>query len=189
MPQEKARRKEKQNGIEEGAKEKQIEIAKKLLKMEMTNKQVKEATNLDEEEIKIPDISLDEQEIEESVTTDIKEEMIETLKDLGIDYLDFTSDEIEKLMDNFDKDTIIGNIKYMQNKGFENDIYINHIELMYDKNLQNKVELLLSIGKEVLDIYLAPSILTKYTYEQLGESIQSLRGSGMDPKEVPLMAY
>lgn len=146
-------------------------------------------TMVDEEEIKIPDISLDEQEIEESVTTDIKEEMIETLKDLGIDYLDFTSDEIEKLMDNFDKDTIIGNIKYMQNKGFENDIYINHIELMYDKNLQNKVELLLSIGKEILDIYLAPSILTKYTYEQLGESIQSLRGSGMDPKEVPLMAY
>ena len=45
------------------------------------------------------------------------------------------------------------------------------------------------LGKEVLDIYLAPSILTKYTYEQLGESIQSLRGSGMDPKEVPLMAY
>ena len=52
MPQEKARRKEKQNGIEEGAKEKQIEIAKKLLKMGMTIKQVKEATNLDEEEIK-----------------------------------------------------------------------------------------------------------------------------------------
>ena len=143
----------------------------------------------EEDDIKIPDISLDEQEIETSVTTDIKEEMIETLKELGIDYLDFTSDEIEKLMDNFDKNIIIDNVKYMQAKGFENDIYINHVELMYDKNLQNKVELLLSIGKEVLDIYLAPSILIKYTYEQLGESIQSLRGSGMDPKEVPLMAY
>ena len=52
MPLEKASRKEKQNGIEEGAKEKQIEIAKKLLKMGMTVEQIKEATKLSEKEIK-----------------------------------------------------------------------------------------------------------------------------------------
>ena len=39
-------------GKSEGAKEKQIEIAKKLLKMGMTVEQIKEATKLSEKEIK-----------------------------------------------------------------------------------------------------------------------------------------
>ena len=43
---------EKKNGEIKGKKENSIEIAKKLLKIGMTIKQVKEATNLDEEEIK-----------------------------------------------------------------------------------------------------------------------------------------
>ena len=47
-----ATRKGKAEGKSEGIKEEKIEIAKKLLKMGMTIKQVKEATNLDEEEIK-----------------------------------------------------------------------------------------------------------------------------------------
>ena len=42
----------KNEGVEEGAREKQIEIAKKLLKMGMTVEQIKEATGLNEEEIK-----------------------------------------------------------------------------------------------------------------------------------------
>ena len=51
MPLEKARRKEKQNGIEEGAKEKQIEIAKKMIKKGMSIDEIMELTNLSEEEI------------------------------------------------------------------------------------------------------------------------------------------
>ena len=47
MPQEK----EKRNGKIEGAKEKSIEIAKKLLKMGMSIEQVEDATQLSKEEI------------------------------------------------------------------------------------------------------------------------------------------
>ena len=44
--------KDQKNGEQKGAKEKQIEIAKNLIKMGITIKQINEATNLDEEEIK-----------------------------------------------------------------------------------------------------------------------------------------
>ncbi len=152
-----------------------------------------EEVDQEEDYIKIPIIPeeemKEEMEIEEVKEDVVKEEVITTLKDMGIDYLDFTSEEIMKLMENFDKELVEKNLSYMKSKGFDNDIYINHISIMFDQNLQNKVELLLSIGKEILDIYLTPSILEKYSYEQLGEAIQNLRGNGMDPKEVPLMAY
>ena len=52
MPLEKARRKEKQNGIEEGAKEKQIEIAKKMIEENMPIETIVKITGLTEEEIK-----------------------------------------------------------------------------------------------------------------------------------------
>ena len=51
MPQEKARRKEKQNGIEEGAKEKQIEIAKEMLKAGEPIEKIIKFTHLTKEEI------------------------------------------------------------------------------------------------------------------------------------------
>ena len=52
MPLEKARRKEKQNGIEEGAKEKQIEIAKEMLREGEPIEKIMKFTHLSEEEIK-----------------------------------------------------------------------------------------------------------------------------------------
>ena len=61
--------------------------------------------------------------------------------------------------------------------------------MMYDKELINKVQLLLSVGKEVLDIYLNPKVLVKYSMVEVQEVIDTIRNSGMDPKEVPLMAY
>ena len=119
----------------------------------------------------------------------IKTEVIETLKEKGIDYLDFTSDEINKLIDNFDKDLVIKNIDFMKSTGFASDVYINHIDMKYDKELVDKVKLLLSSGKEVLDIYLTPKVLVKYNLAELQKSIDTMKNNGMDPKEVPLMAY
>ena len=154
-------------------------------------------TMVDEEpdeidDIKVPTFDIDaeftvEEPKEESV--DIKTEVIETLKEKGIDYLDFTSDEINKLMANFDKDLVMKNIDFMKSTGFASDVYINHIDMMYDKELVEKVKLLLASGKEVLDIYLNPNVLVKYSLSELQKAIDTIKNNGMDPKEVPLMAY
>lgn len=154
-------------------------------------------TMVDEEpdeidDIKVPTFDINteftvEESKEESV--DIKTEVIETLKEKGIDYLDFTSDEINKLIDNFDKDLVIKNIDFMKSTGFASDVYINHIDMMYDKELVDKVKLLLASGKEVLDIYLNPKVLVKYNLAELQKSIDTMKNNGMDPKEVPLMTY
>lgn len=144
------------------------------------------------DDIKVPTFDIDteftvEEPKEEAI--DIKAEVIETLKEKGIDYLDFTSDEINKLIDNFDKDLVIKNIDFMKSTGFASDVYINHIDMMYDKELVDKVKLLLASGKEVLDIYLNPKVLVKYNLAELQKSIDTMKNNGMDPKEVPLMAY
>lgn len=154
-------------------------------------------TMVDEEpdeidDIKVPTFDIDteftvEEPKEEAI--DIKTEVIETLKEKGIDYLDFTSDEINKLIDNFDKDLVIKNIDFMKSTGFASDVYINHIDMMYDKELVDKVKLLLASGKEVLDIYLNPKVLVKYNLAELQKSIDTMKNNGMDPKEVPLMTY
>ena len=60
---------------------------------------------------------------------------------------------------------------------------------MYDKELKDKIKLLISIGKNESDIYLNPNILTKYSKEELKHVIETIVNSGMDPKDIPLMAY
>ena len=120
---------------------------------------------------------------------DIKNVVLDVLEENGIDYLDFTSEEIDSLIANFDKETVESNIDFMNDNGIDLDVFINHVSMMYDKELQSKIELLLSIGKETLDIYLNPSILVKYNYDELKNAISLLQGNGMDPKDVPLMAY
>ena len=90
-------------------------------------------------------------------------------------------DEIEK--------EIKENIAFMKEKGLDMDIFINHASMMLDKELKDKVTLLLSIGKDKLDLYLNPSILIKYDLNTLKNVIARIKENQMDPKDVPLMAY
>lgn len=115
--------------------------------------------------------------------------VIETLRDCGIDYLDFTSDEIDELIRNFDEETVRHNIAFIESKGLSADIFVHYIKMMYDKDLKRKFDLLLGVGKEPMDIYLNPGVLVKYSLEQLERVISVIRANGMDPKEIPLMAY
>jgi len=149
---------------------------------------IQEAKTIVDEDINVED---SQPVIEEEKNTSLtqKDIVIETLKNLGIDYLDFTSDEVTALIDNFDENLVISNVEYINSKGILNDVFINHISLMYDKELKNKIELLISVGKEPLDIYLNPTVLVKYNYEQLASAIQTIKASGMEPREVPFMAY
>jgi len=154
---------------------------------EMIDDENKETTTEETQQVvieePIPEIDLSKE------ITDPTDELINTLKDNGIDYLDFSSDEVNKLMNNFEKDLIVENISYIKSKNLQSDIFVNHISLMYDRELKNKIELLLSVGKDILDIYVNPNVLVKYTYDEMENAINAIKGNGMDPKEIPLMAY
>ena len=150
---------------------------------EAKNMVEEEPSYVEEEPVSIP-ISFADTKEDSS-----KEDTILLLRENGIDYLDFTSDEINDLISHYDKELIQSNLDYMKSKNIDFDIFINHISLMYDKELQDKIELLLQIGKETLDVYLNPSVLTKYNLQGLNASIELLKGNGLDPKDVPLMAY
>ena len=142
---------------------------------------LQEAKNMSEEET-----------IEEVVEEPPKDKttiLIDTLKSVGIDYLDYTSDEVNELLDNFDQDTIVDNVKYVEKEKIDKDVFMNHIAMLYDKELKDKVKMLLNLGKEAEDIYLNPSVLIKYNKEELKNVIDSIMDSGMDPKDIPLMAY
>ena len=150
------------------------------------------SSNIDEEKT-IDDAFINDNEEDNDISVDaskdIKNVVLDVLEENGIDYLDFTSEEIDSLIANFDKETVESNIDFLNDNGIDLDVFINHVSMMYDKELQSKIELLLSIGKESLDIYLNPSILVKYNYDELKNAISLLQGNGMDPKDVPLMAY
>ena len=60
---------------------------------------------------------------------------------------------------------------------------------MYDKQMKDKIEKLTSIGKMPQDIYWNPSVLTKYDLNGLNNAIDVLKQSGLDAKNVPLIAY
>ena len=165
----------------------------RFLEKEKSGKSISEVLAEAKTMVDEPLVSFEEdvKEKEESFGTEdyVKEEAISLLKENGIDYLDFTSAEIEDLLSHFDKNLVQDNISYIKGQNIDLDIFINHISLMYDKELQDKVELLLSTGKESLDIYLNPSVLSKYNLQGLTASIELLKGNGLDPKDVPLMAY
>ena len=92
-------------------------------------------------------------------------------------------------MSNYDEETIKANAEYIKSLNISLDIFADNVELMYDKQMKEKIEKLTSIGKMPQDIYLNPSVLTKYDLNGLNNAIDVLKQSGLDAKNVPLIAY
>ena len=118
-----------------------------------------------------------------------KETLIELLEELGFNYLDFTTNDIEKILANYNESDLKNNVKFAVDNDINLDIFKEHIELFYDKEFINKVTRLLDIGKEPFDIYLNPGVIIKYNMQTLEDTIHKLVNSGFDPKQVPLLAY
>ena len=138
----------------------------------------------------IEDIPVNENiEIKEDNTFNSNESLEDYLTSLGFNYLEFSSQDLDELKDNFDKETMKKNVELIKDKNIDLDIFTDHVSLLYDKELTEKIQILLNIGKEPIDIYLNPSILVKYSTERLNNAIALLTSNGMDPKNVPLMAY
>ena len=152
------------------------------------NSEQNEETN-EESDINIDEFVLDEVPLNEISSNDKNVNVEEFLNEEGFSYLDFTSSDLDELKENFDKELFSKNINIIKNNNIDLDIFVEHSSLLYDKELEDKINLLLNIGKEAIDIYLNPSVLIKYTKEKLDNAIALLKSNGMDPKNVPLMAY
>ena len=118
-----------------------------------------------------------------------REDLIDLFNDIGLDYLDYTTSDLDQILDHFNEKVIRRNINIFKENDLSLDIFADHINLIYDRELEAKVDRLLRIGKSALDIYLNPTVLTKYDYKGLDKAILLLQNSGFDPKKVPLMAY
>lgn len=118
-----------------------------------------------------------------------REDLIDLFNEIGLDYLDYTTRDLDEILANFDEKVIRRNVAIFKNNDLSLDVFVDNINLLYDKELEAKVDRLLRIGKSALDIYLNPTVLTKYDYRALDKAIILLQSSGLDPKKVPLMAY
>ena len=118
-----------------------------------------------------------------------KDKLIELLTKLGFDYLDFTSNDFSKLLENYNETLISNNVALIEKLKMNKDVFVDNIELLYDTELESKIERLTSVGKAPQDIYLNPNVLVKYSLNELDSAIKTLHESGLEPKNVPLMAY
>ena len=118
-----------------------------------------------------------------------REDLIDLFNEIGLDYLDYTTSDLDQILEHFNEKVIRRNVNIFKENDLSLDIFVDHINLLYDKELEAKMDRLLRIGKSALDIYLNPTVLTKYDYKGLDKAIILLQNSGLDPKKVPLMAY
>ena len=118
-----------------------------------------------------------------------KNELLELMKKCGIDYLDYSTADLDKISDNVDEEVIKSNINFIKQNNIALDIFSDNVELLYDTELIKKVEKLFSLGKSAIDIYLNPNVLKKYDLAKLNQAISDFEKNGLDPRMVPLMAY
>ena len=139
-------------------------------------------------QIEIPEVENKNEDKVENEKTE-KEKLMELLKENNLDNIGFNDDELKKIMEHYDEDTLNRNVNTLKENKIELGILKKNYQLLYDKELALKIEKLLGIGKAAKDISLMPSVLTKYDLQGLNNTINVLEISGLDPKKVPLMAY
>ncbi len=144
---------------------------------------------IEEQKEEVVETKSESTSVETSEKTFDKEDLMDLFNEIGLDYLDYTTRDLEEVLENFNEKVIRRNVGIFKNNDLSLDIFVDHINLLYDRELEAKVDRLLRIGKSALDIYLNPTVLTKYDYRNLDKAIILLQNSGLDPKKVPLMAY
>ena len=151
-----------------------------------------EVSNVKEEPIANVEVLMEDEPIKEEVKEEKKfdrEDLMDLFTEIGLDYLDYTTKDLDEVLEHFNEKVIRRNVAIFKNNDLGLDFFSENVNLLYDKEFEAKVDRLLRIGKSALDIYLNPSILTKYDYKGLDKAILILQSSGLDPKKVPLMAY
>ena len=93
------------------------------------------------------------------------------------------------VINDYNEELITKNIEILKNHNIDLSVLNENVEILNDTELNEKLEKLISVGKESRDISLMPSVLVKYDLKGLNNTISVLQISGLDPKKVPLMAY
>ena len=155
---------------------------------EAPKEEVVEQIEVKEEPVKVQVEEVKAEPVVEEKKFD-REDLIDLFNEIGLDYLDYTTSDLDDILDHFNEKVIRRNVNIFKENELSLDIFVDHINLLYDKELEAKMDRLLRIGKSALDIYLNPTVLTKYDYKGLDKAILLLQNSGLDPKKVPLMAY
>ncbi len=130
-----------------------------------------------------------DEKVEENEPASPRDELINLLTELGFDYLDFTSNDLEKILANYNQATLRKNVEFAKSNGLKLDLFVENVALLYDKEFESKVNKLMEIGKDAFDVYLNPDVLVKHNKKSLDNVIDTFKNSGLDPKIVPLMAY
>ena len=118
-----------------------------------------------------------------------KDKLYNVMKENGLDPEDYSAKAIEKLLTNYEPETLKNNVAELRSKNIDLKILRDNIEILYDSELSQKIAKLLELGKEARDISLMPNVLVKYDLKGLNNTINVLQISGLDPRKVPLMAY
>ncbi len=172
---------------EESNTEESFEIAD-IDSEEITNEEIEEEVVVNDEEQADENTDFEES-INASLSDDSSEEIKKILADHNIDFLDISSDDMAKIVDNYDGEIIKNNIETVKKHSIDTDMLVDNVSLLYDKELSDKINLLISVGKEPLDIYFNAKVLVKYDFKGLSDAIELLKENGLEPKKVPLMAY
>ena len=135
------------------------------------------------------EVPIQEEQVNVEDNKSEKEKLLQLLDENGLNKFNFKDEDLKKIMENYDKDTLVKNVNTLKNNKINLDILKDNYSLLYDKELDEKINKLLSLGKEAKDISLMPSVLTKYDLQGLNNTINVLQISGLDPEKVPLMAY
>ena len=138
---------------------------------------------------KVVEETVVEPQIEQTAVATPKEELIALMTSCGLDYLDYTNSDLDKIIANYNADVLKRNVELIKNNNMDLDLFADNIALLYDAELSGKINRLIEVGKAPLDIYLNPNILVKYDLVGLNNAINLLQMNGLDPRKVPLMAY
>ena len=171
--------------LRESEKKSISEVMQEAKNQEVIEPKVEEAPKI--EPVSVEPVKAEAPKVEEHKFD--REDLIDLFNEIGLDYLDYTTSDLDQVLEHFNEKVIRRNVNIFKENDLSLDIFVDHINLLYDKELEAKMDRLLRIGKSALDIYLNPTVLTKYDYKNLDKAIILLQNSGLDPKKVPLMAY
>lgn len=171
--------------LRESEKKSISEVMQEAKNQEVIEPKVEEAPKI--EPVSVEPVKVEAPKVEEHKFD--REDLIDLFNEIGLDYLDYTTSDLDQVLEHFNEKVIRRNANIFKENDLSLDIFVDHINLLYDKELEAKMDRLLRIGKSALDIYLNPTVLTKYDYKNLDKAIILLQDSGLDPKKVPLMAY
>ena len=171
--------------LRESEKKSISEVMQEAKNQEVIEPKVEEAPKI--EPVSVEPVKAEAPKVEEHKFD--REDLIDLFNEIGLDYLDYTTSDLDQVLEHFNEKVIRRNVNIFKENDLSLDIFVDHINLLYDKELEAKMDRLLRIGKSALDIYLNPTVLTKYDYKNLDKAIILLQDSGLDPKKVPLMAY